>query len=179
MSARWPYIKSCGDIVISLQFFLFDSATTTSAPTSAPKPPPKKPKKPSSGTGGETGSSGGETGSSGNSQSSTSGTGDGDVTSGGSGTVSSASGALVPAGQGPARTGTFVMLGVAAVAGVAIAAVAVPKRRVETPDHPLKGALNRRINLFSHLANHANDQTFRPPRRGDEGGYVNADEIIV
>jgi hypothetical protein len=69
------------------------------------------------------------------------------------------------------------MLGIAAVAGVAIAAVAVPKRRVDTPAHPLKGSVNRRINLFSHLANHAKDRT--RPSRVEDGEYVNADEIIV
>jgi hypothetical protein len=80
---------------------------------------------------------------------------------------------------GPAHKGTLVLLGVAAVAGVAIAAAAVPRRRVETPEHPLKGSLNRRINLFSHLAQHASDPAARPPRRGDDGSYVNADEAIV
>jgi hypothetical protein len=71
-------------------------------------------------------------------------------------------------------------LGVAAVAGVAIAAAVVPKRRVETQEHSLKGSLNRRINLFSNLARHAADPASRPPRRAmDEGSYVNADESIV
>ena len=72
-----------------------------------------------------------------------------------------------------------MLLGVAAVAGVAIAAATVPKRRVETSDHPLKGALNRRINLFSHLAKHPNGPGARPPRLVEDGAYVNADEVIV
>lgn len=100
--------------------------------------------------------------------------------SGGSSGGLSASTSLAEVATTPAkRTGTLVFLGVAAVAGVAVAAATVPKRRVEAPAHPLKGALNRRINLFSHLANHANDHTARPPRRGEDGGYVNADVIIV
>jgi len=73
------------------------------------------------------------------------------------------------------------MLGVAVVAGAAIAAALVPKRRVETPEHPLKGSLNRRINLFSHLAKHA-DPSSRPPRRTEDDSatsYVNADSAIV
>jgi len=63
----------------------------------------------------------------------------------------------------------------AAVAGVAIAAAVIPKRKVETNDHPLKGSLNRRINLFSNLAGHSGSRT--APRM--DGSYVNADEAIV
>ena len=70
------------------------------------------------------------------------------------------------------------MVGVAAVAGVAIAASFVPKRRIATSDHPLKGSVNKRINLFSHLAKHTADPNARPPRRyEDENGYVNADVV--
>ena len=84
-------------------------------------------------------------------------------------------------GPGGSHKGTVLLtLGVAAVAGVAIAASFVPQRRVETSDHPLKRSLNRRINLFSNLARHASDPAARPPRRaGDEGEYVNADDSIV
>jgi hypothetical protein len=78
-----------------------------------------------------------------------------------------------------ARGHTIVFLGVAAVAGVAIAAATVPKRQVQTHDHPLTGSVNRRINMFSHLAGHAQDRTARPSRRGADGSYVNADEIIA
>ena len=74
----------------------------------------------------------------------------------------------------------MLFLGVATVAGAAIAFSVIPKRRVETPDHPLKGSLNRRINLFSHLARHSNDPEARPPRRHEDTDvYVNADEAIV
>jgi len=70
------------------------------------------------------------------------------------------------------------MLSIAAVAGVAIAAYAVPRRTVTTKsDHPLRGSLNRRINLFSNLAQHADSAT-RPPRRDEEGHYINADAIV-
>ena len=69
-----------------------------------------------------------------------------------------------------------MLLGAAAVAGVAIAAAVIPKRKVETNDHPLKGSLNKRINLFSNLAQHSES---RPPRRGIDDGYVNADEVMV
>jgi len=72
-----------------------------------------------------------------------------------------------------------VMLGVAAVAGVAIAALVVPRtRKIETKaGHPLTGSLNRRINLFSNFARHA-DSASRPPRRDEEGRYINADAIV-
>jgi len=70
------------------------------------------------------------------------------------------------------------MLAVAAVAGVAIATVFMPKRKVETQEHPLKGSLNRRIGLFSRLAKHS-DSANRPPRRDDDGRYVNADDVMV
>lgn len=81
----------------------------------------------------------------------------------------------------PASPGHHALLvaGVAVAAGVAIAASFVPKRRVETNEHPLKGSLNRRINLFSNLAKHAADPGSRPPRRvGEDGAYVNADTIV-
>jgi hypothetical protein len=78
-----------------------------------------------------------------------------------------------------ARGHTIVFLGVAAVAGVAIAAATVPKRQIQTQDHPLTGSVNRRINMFSHLAGRAQDRTARPSRRGADGSYVNADEIIA
>jgi len=65
-----------------------------------------------------------------------------------------------------------MFLGVAALAGVAIATAFVPKRKVDTPEHPLKGSLNRRINLFSHLASD-------PAAQRRDGDYVNADEAIV
>merc|ERR1712238_419089 len=71
-----------------------------------------------------------------------------------------------------------LMLSLAAVAGVAIAAFAVPRRTVTTKsDHPLRGSPNRRINLFSNLAQHADSAT-RPPRRDEEGHYINADAIV-
>ena len=72
-----------------------------------------------------------------------------------------------------------VMLSVAAVAGVAIAALVVPRtRKIETKaGHPLTGSLNRRINLFSNFARHA-DSASRPPRRDEEGRYINADAIV-
>jgi hypothetical protein len=75
------------------------------------------------------------------------------------------------------RAKSLLMLGMAAVAGAAMAAMFIPKRKVETPDHPLKGSLNRRINLFSHLAQHT-DGTERPPRRDEEGRYINADALV-
>jgi hypothetical protein len=70
---------------------------------------------------------------------------------------------------------TLLLLSIAAVAGVAIAAMFVPKRKVEVSSHPLKGSINRRINLFSHLASHASD---RPPRRDEDGRYINADAMV-
>lgn len=73
-----------------------------------------------------------------------------------------------------------LMLSVAAVAGVAIAALVVPRNRnVQTrPKHSLNGSINRRINLFSNLARHA-DSSYRPPRRGVDGNeYVNAESIV-
>lgn len=68
----------------------------------------------------------------------------------------------------------MVMLGVAAAAGMAIAAIAIPRRKVATEDHALKGSLNKRIALFSNLAKHAPS---RPPRRDETGRYINADDM--
>ena len=68
------------------------------------------------------------------------------------------------------------MLSIAAVAGMAIAAIAIPRRKVATEnEHALKGSLNRRISLFSNLAKHASS---RPPRRDETGRYINADTIV-
>jgi len=68
------------------------------------------------------------------------------------------------------------MLSIAGVAAMAIAAVAIPRRKVATENaHPLTGSLNRRIGLFSNLAKHA---ASRPPRRDEEGRYINADSIV-
>lgn len=78
-----------------------------------------------------------------------------------------------------ARGHTMIFLGLAAMAGVAIAAATVPKRKVETLDHPLKGSVSRRINMFSHLVQHSKDPTARQPQLGDDGSYVNANEVIV
>ena len=101
----------------------------------------------------------------------------------GSGSSSSATSAVSSASEvtedDGSNSGTLVFLGVAAVAGVAIAAVATPRRKVGVSDHPLKGALNKRIKLFSNLAEHADDPTARPPRRHEGLDYVNADEAIV
>lgn len=68
----------------------------------------------------------------------------------------------------------MVMLGVAAAVGMAIAAIAIPRRNVATDDHALKGSLNKRIKLFSNLAKHAPS---RPPRRDETGRYINADDM--
>ena len=82
----------------------------------------------------------------------------------------------------PARRSSLIFVGVAAVAGVALAAAFVPKRKVEVSEHPLKGSLNKRINIFTHMAQHAKDPAARPPRRLDDEGatsYVNANEAMV
>lgn len=71
----------------------------------------------------------------------------------------------------------MVLLATAALAGAAIAAVVVKKRKVETKAHPLKGALNRRIELFSNLAGHHGDAA-RPPRRYDEEKFYNAEYVL-
>lgn len=147
-----------------------------------PHPPPKKPATTTDTSGTETGSLSAATGGSSAGGSGAGGSAGASGTSGagGSGTGTNGVAGSNLATVGPAkRKGTLVFLGFAAVAGVAIAAVSVPKRRVETPDHPLKGSLNRRINLFSHLATHPTDPAARPPRRVDDGGYVNADEVMV
>eukprot|EP00934_Nitzschia_sp_Nitz4_P004079 Nitzschia sp. Nitz4//scaffold226_size53432//627//1333//NITZ4_006688-RA/size53432-augustus-gene-0.59-mRNA-1//-1//CDS//3329542712//4069//frame0 len=174
---------------------------TSSGDESVRKPPPKKPKPStggttpaatdtsgSSGASGSSGSSSGGSGSSGSSSSSSSSSASSasssssSSSSSGSGSGSSTSsattsGSLHAVTGGPAHRGTLVLLGAAAVAGVAIAAAAVPKRRVETTEHPLKGSLNRRINLFSNLAEHSSNAA-RPPRRGEDGAYVNADHVV-
>jgi hypothetical protein len=45
------------------------------------------------------------------------------------------------------------------------------QRKVEV-SHPLRGSINRRMELFSHLAEHNNVQ--RPPRRFDSDVYLQA-----
>lgn len=50
------------------------------------------------------------------------------------------------------------------------------QRKVEVA-HPLKGALNRRIEMFSHLAEHS--KVDRPPRRYEEDVYRQAPEGAV
>jgi len=77
----------------------------------------------------------------------------------------------------PARKGAMFMIAAAAVVGGVIAALVVKKRKVETRDHPLKGALNRRIQLFSNLASH-HEEAARPPRRYDEEQFYNADYVL-
>jgi len=42
----------------------------------------------------------------------------------------------------------------------------------EEPSHPLKGAINKRMALFSNLAKHSPTQ--RPPRRHEQDVYVPA-----
>ena len=182
--------------------------TNTTVPVKKPHPPPKKPPTTdassisgtttSSSTSSSESTAGsvdnasvagdgtGGSSSSHSSSSSTTTTGSSTTTSGtgsdgssADSTVSYSEGALKPVGPGPARKNTMLLLGFAAAAGVAIAVATVPKRTVATPDHPLKGALTRRINMFSHLARHTNDPLARPPRRGDDGSYVNADEVMV
>jgi len=70
------------------------------------------------------------------------------------------------------------MLSVAAVVGMIIAAVAIPRRKTaEVDNHPLKGSLNKRISLFGNLAKHT-ASTNRPPRRDEDGRYINADAIV-
>mmetsp|Transcript_17375 Transcript_17375/g.19899 ORF Transcript_17375/g.19899 Transcript_17375/m.19899 type:complete len:210 (-) Transcript_17375:390-1019(-) len=139
--------------------------TSTPAPNRPRNPPPSD----TSSSGG--GSSGG--GSSSSSGGSGGGSGSGGGGSGGANGVQSGDLVSVKSSKNLA-----LMLSIAAVAGVAIAAYAVPRRTVTTKsDHPLRGSLNRRINLFSNLAQHADSAT-RPPRRDEEGHYINADAIV-
>jgi hypothetical protein len=71
-------------------------------------------------------------------------------------------------------------VGAAVAVGSAIAVALRPKRQLETADHPLKGSLNKRINLFSSLAKHTADPSARPPRRYEEADvYINADHVVV
>lgn len=93
----------------------------------------------------------------------------------------SESGANDAAGA-PARRSSLIFVGVAAVCGAALAAAFVPKRKIEVSEHPLKGSLNKRINIFTHMAQHTKDPAARPPRRVEEEGatsYVNANEAMV
>jgi hypothetical protein len=72
----------------------------------------------------------------------------------------------------------MVMVAAAAVVGAVIAAVVMRKRTVVVKEHPLKGALNRRIQLFSNLADH-HDNAARPPRRYDEEKFSNAEYVLA
>jgi len=129
----------------------------------------------SSGGGSSSSSGGGSSGGGSSSSSGGSGGGSGSGGGGGGGANGVQSGDLVSV---KSSKNLALMLSIAAVAGVAIAAYAVPRRTVTTKsDHPLRGSLNRRINLFSNLAQHADSAT-RPPRRDEEGHYINADAIV-
>jgi len=165
--------------------------TSTPAPNRPRNPPPSDTSSSGGGSssGGSSSSSGG--GSSGGGSSSSSGggsSGGGSSSSSGGSGGGSGSGGGGGGGANGVQSGDLVsvkssknlalMLSIAAVAGVAIAAYAVPRRTVTTKsDHPLRGSLNRRINLFSNLAQHADSAT-RPPRRDEEGHYINADAIV-
>ncbi|KAG7338681.1 hypothetical protein IV203_020697 [Nitzschia inconspicua] len=132
-----------------------------------------------SSSGGSSGSSSGKSGSSsGGSSSSSSGSG-GSSSSGSGGSGGSAHGVQSAVSNHASRgaKSTLLLLSIAAVAGVALAAMFVPKRKVEVSAHPLKGSINRRMNLFSHLAKHGDDAA-RPPRRDEDGRYINADTIV-
>jgi len=142
----------------------------------------------SGGSGGSSSGGSGSGGSSGGSGSGGSSGGGGSGSGGGGGSYSGGSGGGGGGGAHGIQSGALksktasrmglVMLGLAAVAGVAIAAMFAPhKRKVETAAHPLKGSVNRRINLFSHLAQHTNAET-RPPRRDEDGRYINADALV-
>jgi len=146
--------------------------------------PPHKPKANPSGGGGGGGSSGGSGGSSGGSGggSGGGGGGGGGGSSGGSG--GGGGGGAASGIQGnhvistKAKKSLVMMLSIAAVAGMAIAAVAIPRRKIATDgNHPLKGSLNKRIGLFSNLAKHPSSSS-RPPRRDEDGRYINADSVV-
>ena len=127
-----------------------------------PVDPPPKPHPPPHHDGGSGGGSGGS--------------GSGGSGSGGSGGGSN-SALSSDEMRAKAKKSLAVMLSIAAVAGMAIAAVAIPRREVRTENnHPLKGSLTKRIALFSNLAKHA---SMRPPRRNEDGRYINADDIQV
>merc|ERR1712238_569838 len=168
--------------------------TSTPAPNKPKNPPPSDTSNGNgnnsngnNGSGGGSGSSASGGGSSGgdSSGSSSGGSSSGSSSSSGGSSGGSSSGS---GGANGVQSGDLVsvkssknlalMLSIAAVAGVAIAAFAVPRRTVTTKsDHPLRGSLNRRINLFSNSAQHADSAT-RPPRRDEEGHYINADAIV-
>lgn len=76
-----------------------------------------------------------------------------------------------------ARRGAMGMIAAAAVLGALVAAVVIKKRKMVEKQHPLKGALNRRIKLFSNLAGH-HEEAARPPRRYDEEKFYNAEYVL-
>jgi len=128
-------------------------------------------------TGGGSSSGGSSSGGSSGGGSSSGGSSSGGSAGGGSGGAS-ANGAESSdlLSQQKAKKSLVLMLSIAGVAAMAIAAVAIPRRKVATENaHPLTGSLNRRIGLFSNLAKHA---ASRPPRRDEEGRYINADSIV-
>jgi hypothetical protein len=154
-----------------------------------PKHPPSTNSGGSSGssTSGSSSSSSSAGGSSGSSSSSSSADGSsGGGSSGGGASGGGASGGTTANGAQSAdlvssnkSKNLAFMLSFAAVAGVVIAAFAVPRRTIATkPDHPLRGSLSQRIKLFSNLAQHADISMTRPPRRDEEGRYINADAIV-
>lgn len=84
---------------------------------------------------------------------------------------------FIGSNSGTGKRNASMFIAGAAVLGAAIAAVVVKKRKVDTKQHPLKGALSRRIQLFSNLADH-HDSAARPPRRYDEEKFYNAEYVL-
>jgi len=139
-----------------------------------------------SSSGGSSGgsSSGGSSG--GGTSAATSSGGDGN---GGSSSATSSSGGEGNAAGGGSRATLFtsssanltMLVIAAAAAGAAIGAVVMGrKQQTVKSSHPLRGGLNKRINLFSNFANKSSAKVERPDRlvemtsKGDEAGYVRA-----
>lgn len=142
---------------------------------SSPRPHPSVPSSGGS-SGGSSGSSssGGSSGGGSSSGGSSGGSSSGGGSSGGGAAAANASNLA----SHNAQKGVGLMLGIAAVAGMVIAAVVIPRRKTATEaKHPLKGSLNKRIDLFANLAKHTSSAE-RPPRRDEEGRYINADSIV-
>jgi len=80
-------------------------------------------------------------------------------------------------GSDSTHSGAFVMVASSVLVGALVGAVAIRKRRTITLDeHPLKGSIDKRMKLFSHLADHHGS---RPPRRYDEDTFYKAEDVMA
>lgn len=156
-----------------------------------PKRPP--PNKGADGSGGGSGAGGSKSGestseSSGGSNTGGSSSGASDGSSSSRSEVSSEEGSSTSQNDGASssdgRSGRIGLVGAAVLASAVVAAAFLRRpNTVKAAAHPLKGSLNRRMNLFNEMAKHSQSAS-RPPRNVDDvylpapGGFQGSRECV-